>query len=142
MKYRAVITYIGETSRSLHERAQICGRNGQHEERYCSPCTRLMVDCDLERVKMFEQHLWKRKIPEAISIRETKENNNRNVNQVWSPYIGFRKTCKPLSFIHLFISVIYSCYKFVPHSLPNLKSHAYAHTPYSSSITKFITMPT
>ena len=89
-------TYIGETSRSLQERLKVHkyavkianmnnsiaahAWNHQHQ-----------VDWDSAKVKMFEQHLWKCKVLEAICIRETEENNNLdcglNMNQVWSPLL-------------------------------------------------------
>jgi hypothetical protein len=89
-------TYIGETGRSLQERLK--------EHRYAIKTGNInngiaahawnhqhQVDWDLARVKTFEQYLWKRKVLEAICIKETKENSNLdcglNVNQVWSPLL-------------------------------------------------------
>ena len=88
--------YIGETGRSLQERLK--------EHKYAVKTANMnngiaaiawthhhQVDWDSVRVKTFEQHLWKRKVLEAICIRETKENSNLdcglNVNQVWSPLL-------------------------------------------------------
>ena len=88
--------YIGETGRSLQERLK--------EHKYAVKSANMnngiaahawnqqhQVDWDAAEVKMFEQHLWKRKVLEAICIKETKENNNLdcglNVNQVWSPLL-------------------------------------------------------
>ena len=88
--------YIGETGRSLQERLK--------EHRYAVQTANMnngiaahawnqqhQVDWDGAEVKMCKQHLWKRKVLEAICIKETRENNNLdcglNVNQVWSPLL-------------------------------------------------------
>ena len=89
-------TYIGETGRSLQERLT--------EHRYAVQTANMnngiaahtwnqqhQVNWDSAKVKMFEQHLWKRKVLEAICIKETRENNNLdcglNMNQVSSPLL-------------------------------------------------------
>ena len=88
--------YISETGRSLQERLK--------EHKYAVKTANMKngiaahawnhhyrVEWDSARVKTFEQHLWKRRVLEAICIRETEENSNLDcglsVNQVWSPLL-------------------------------------------------------
>ena len=49
------------------------------------------VNWDGAKVRCFEQYVWKRKVLEAIAIRQTENSSNLdcglNLNQVWSPLL-------------------------------------------------------
>ena len=88
--------YVGETGRSLHERlkehkyavktANMNNGIAAHAWNHQHP-----VDWASAKVRAFEQHLWKRRVLEAICIKETKENSNLDcgliLNQAWSPLL-------------------------------------------------------
>ena len=96
--------YIGETGRSLQERLKehkyavktanmnngIAAHAWNHQHR---------VDWDSARAKTFEQHLWKRKVLEAICIRETREQQLR----LWTEYKPSMVPTTALASSHLHI---------------------------------------
>ena len=88
--------YIGETGRSLEVRLK--------EHKYAVRTANMNngiaahawnsqhpVNWDGARVRCFEQHMWRRKVLEAIVIQQTENNSNLdcglNLNQVWSPLL-------------------------------------------------------
>ena len=88
--------YIGEMGRSLscrlkeHWQAMKTGNmnNGIAAHAWINEHH---VDWEAAKVRAHEEHLWKRKVLEAIIIRQTKDTSNLDcglkLNQIWSPLI-------------------------------------------------------
>ena len=88
--------YIGETGRSL----EVCLKEHKYAVRTANMNNGIAahawnfqhpVNWDGARARCFEQHMWRRKVLEAIVIQQTENNSNLdcglNLNQVWSPLL-------------------------------------------------------
>ena len=92
--------YIGETSRSLKDRVK--------EHRYAVKTGNMnngiaahawnsehQVDWEAARIRLQEQHYWRRKVLEAIHIRKTKRTSNLDIglsiNSIWIPVLDYNR---------------------------------------------------
>ena len=88
--------YIGETSRSLSERLKehkYAVRTGNMKNGLAAHAWNNdhQVDWEMAKVRLQEQHYWKRKVLEAIHIQKEERTSNLdiglNINSIWTPIL-------------------------------------------------------